>query len=57
MLFTQLDFLPVAACKFLTLSPDPTFYSSRTWFARFQRNHNSGGLHGDAFFHHDIIPE
>ena len=23
----------------------------------FNGSHKSGGLHGDAFFHHDIIPE
>ena len=48
------------SCCMLASSPGPTFLS----FARvgpgsrnFNGTHNSGYLHGDAFFHHDIIPE
>ena len=38
--------------KVLALSPSPTRVGPGS-----QNFHNSGCLHGDALFHHDIIPE
>ena len=39
--------------------PGPTFNFARVGpgSRNFSGNHKSGCLHGDAFFHHDIIPE
>ena len=38
--------------------PGPTNFSRvGPGWRNFNGNHNSGCLHGDAFFHHDIIPE
>ena len=38
-------------------SPGPTFARVEPGSRNFNGNHKSGCLHGDAFFHHDIIPE